>query len=328
MICFLLTAGEGRRLRPTTEKHIKPSLPFLNLPLAYYGFYLAKKAGFQNFLMNKHHLPDQVDQLAKNLREYTDSVETVDETAKLLGSGGALWNARKILQNNEHFLVANGDEVLFPQNDQVIKHLVESHKNSGALCTLLTCDHPDLLKSLKPVWINNQNEVQGFGMEPINSQSKPVHYTGYKIFSRRIFDYLPEGESNIFYDVVKNALTCGEKVKVMSMDKAVWHETGNFASFIKASLSVAVEQLEAVNRRLDFFGKSRVLCSKGSDSFLVAPKSFDTGTGKNWKGFIGIGENSLVNAETQLENVIVNSNIKITAPGPFKNQFIMEDDNV
>ena len=68
-LCFMLTAGQGTRLKPFTNKTPKPAIPFLNLPLAYYGFYLARKAGFQNFLMNKHHLPDFIEQLAQSLKK-------------------------------------------------------------------------------------------------------------------------------------------------------------------------------------------------------------------------------------------------------------------
>lgn len=252
-LCFLLTAGQGTRLKPYTDHCAKPTIPLLNLPLAYYGFYLAVKGGFQNFLMNKHHLPEQIEDLATQLRPFARKVETIDETKALLGSGGALWNARDVLKNHDYFLVANGDEVLLPQDETILSELFHHCKTTQSLCTLLTCDHPELLKSLKPVWVNSKGMVKGFGMTAPKESLQPVHYTGYKVFSKKILDWLPEGESNIFYEVVTEAIKKGEHVSHLHLPKAIWFETGNPAAFATASEELQKNHITRMKERFEFF---------------------------------------------------------------------------
>ncbi len=253
-LCFMLTAGQGTRLKPYTDYYAKPTLPLLNIPLAYYGFYLAAQGGFKDYLMNKHHLPNQIEILASSLKDHCREITTVDETEKLLGSGGALWNARDILRKHEFFMIANGDEVLIPTDSKVINKLVRFFNEKKTLSCLLTCDHPELMKSLKPVWVTPDQTVIGFGMDAPPGEPRPVHYTGYKVFSSKILDWLPNGESNIFYEVLVEAISQGQNIFHYHLDQAEWHETGNPRSFFEASRTLAQTQWAAINQRRQFFG--------------------------------------------------------------------------
>ena len=251
----MLTAGLGTRLRPYTETLPKPCLPFLNLPLMNYGFLLAQKSGFKNFLFNTHHLANEIENNVASLKDFCKSSQISDETSQILGSGGALWKAAPILKDYDYFLIANGDEVLIPKDNTVLDHLVSQFKKDDALCTLLTCDHPELLKTLKPVWVNN-GEVKAFGMEKPDQDVKPVHYTGYKIFSKRILDMLPDGESNIFYDVVTKAMAQGEKVTHFHLNQCGWFETGSFNFLIEATQIVANQYWDFIQETHSFYSNS------------------------------------------------------------------------
>lgn len=308
-LCYLLCAGEGTRLRPHTLKCPKPCIPFLNLPLAYYGFYLARKGGVTHFLMNKHHLPNQIDALASSLRPFADKVETIDETEKLLGSGGALWNARDILRKHDYFLVANSDEVMIPSNDGVIKQLFEKAKNENSLCALLTCDHPELLKTLKAVWTDDKGFAQGFGMDAPAPSLNPVHYTGYKVFSKKIFDWLPEGESNIFYEVLVKAIEAGEKVGSLHMGPTPWYETGNFDSLLNASRSVAKENWEVLNQRRTFFGLNPLFKKEKGSQLLVCEQESQLQLINQTKGTVVLGKNTSVAANAVLENIVATTEV-------------------
>ena len=231
-LCFILAAGIGSRMKPFSKKLPKPCLPFINLPLMNYGFYLAKKAGFNRFLLNTHHLPEKLKFYAKKLQARCSSLHISTED-QLLGSGGALWKARKFLEKEDYFLVANGDSLLIPGDDRGFPNGFVSFKKRGTFAALLTCDHPEILKSLKPVWADRRGNILGFGEKlpgkdriPVfqsHGESndfigdtyekdglKPLHYTGYKVFSRKIFDFLPEGPSHIFSDVLTKAMASGK----------------------------------------------------------------------------------------------------------------------
>lgn len=320
-LCYLLAAGEGRRLRPYTETRIKPRFEFLNLPLAFYGSFLALKGGFKNLLINKHHLPDQVEILAQELAPFFEKVKTIDETQKLLGSGGALWNARKTLSQHEHFMIANGDEVLLSEDTQVVEKLVDRFQHTKSIATLLTCDHPELLKTLKAVWVNDQDEVRGFGLEAPEPGLKPVHYTGYKIFDRKILDWLPEGESNIFYDILVGAISKGEKVQTLHLPRAIWHETGNFDSFLNASQDITECGWSYVQDRLTYFKRPKNQLKKQSNGTVIYSESNTTIDFSKCTGTVVIGDTAFNN--NTLENVIVQNGSVLQEDKNYSNQMIL-----
>jgi mannose-1-phosphate guanylyltransferase len=231
---LLLSAGLGTRLRPYTNVLPKPCIPFWGLPMMYYSLYLLKKANCLDVTINLHHLPEKIKAMttAKELADFRFHFSLEEE--RPLGSGGALYHAQNYLQDCDHFFAINGDEVMIPSTPEILNHLQEHHERQHALATLLVTDHPDLLKTLKPVWINREGLVRGFGLKPTTTEElRPVHYTGYKIFQQRILKQLPEGESNIFYDILVAAMKNGEKVSVL-FDRTAWWETGNFDSLVSA----------------------------------------------------------------------------------------------
>ncbi len=324
-LCFLLAAGQGTRLRPFTEHKPKPTLPFLTMPLAHYGFYLARKGGFGHFLMNKHHLPEQIDVLAEELSPWASSVTTVDETSALLGSGGALWNARETLAQHDYFLVANGDEILFPEDDRILEDLVSQFKRSKSLCTLLTCDHPELLKSLKPVWVDRRGDVKAFGMERPNPDLKPVHYTGYKVFSKKILDWLPAGESNIFYDVLTRAIDRGETVSTHHMSSAHWHETGNFNSFLVAQREVVQHNWDALQKRRTFFRKPILHKQMDGANLLVSEDPRLLKYISRIEGTVVLSRDISYDGTASLKNLIAFEGADLNGKPSFENKFVSQE---
>lgn len=344
-LCFILTAGLGTRMRPFSGKLPKPCLPFINLPLMNYGFYLAKQAGFDHFLFNTHHLPEKLDLYTGKLRDRCSSIRLSREF-QLLGSGGALWKARRELEKEEFFLVANGDSLLIAQDNQVLSRLVDQFQEDQSLCTLLTCDHPELLKSLGPVWADKNRNVLGFGYKPpkmdstiLSSESsmkktgflsrsdcghlKPLHYTGYKVFSRRIFDFLPQGPSSIFSDVLAGAIASGERVSCFHLSKAFWYETGDFGSFLKASEEVSQKHwswLEGIHR---FFNQSLCKSEKNQKDILVLFKDEKHKTPPLFRGFNVMGRRVRFSPEVVLENTIVADDCQLSNNRNYTNQFVL-----
>lgn len=320
---FLLTAGIGSRLAPHTDKKPKPCLPFLGLPLMNYGFYLAQQAGFRDYLYNLHHLPKLLRTQISKLQPLAKSFSAQDETLELLGSGGAIWNARSNLKKSDFFLIANGDEVLIPQDHKVLSQLQQSFSRSDALCTLLVCDHPDLLKTLKPVWINSENNVLGFGMDKPSKDAIPVHYTGYKVFSSRIFDHLPEGTSNIFYEVLVKAIVHGEKVNVHKINDCHWHETGNFDSFLEASKKCLLEDLEYFNHLHMYYHQTEMELVSENKNLLYKPKKLSLPSCLNWSGTVCLAPNTNLGTNITLHNVFTEEGSSINDNTLLNDQFVL-----
>lgn len=318
----MLTAGLGTRLRPFTETLPKPVLPFLNLPLLNYGFFLAHQAGFNQFLFNKHYLPDKVEKQIKTLSPHTQHIQISDETQKILGSGGAIWKARKILQEHDYFLIANGDEILIPKQVDVLGRLINQFKKDNALCTLLTCDHPDLLKGLKPVWVNQQGEVCAFGLEKPSANVSPVHYTGYKVFSKRILNLIPEGESNIFYDVVKAAIDKGEMVTTLHLNDCHWFETGNFNSFLNASKEITHAHWNYVESVHSFFSQRLSVIQNSEQDLLVHHTNQNIPADLNFHGFNTLGKQVQLPKNITLANSFVCDGAILNSNQNYKNSFL------
>ncbi|MCJ8275441.1 MAG: NDP-sugar synthase [Bdellovibrionales bacterium] len=324
---FLLTAGIGSRLAPHTHKKPKPSLPFLGLPLMSYGFYLLQKAAFKDYLFNLHHLPELMKNCAEGHASMMDHYEFMDETKALLGSGGGIWNARQYLKEKDFFLIANGDEVFIPQNDKVISNLTEHFKNTGALCTLLTCDHPDLVTKLKPVWFDEKGNLIGFAGNSSRASSpnaKAQHYTGYKAFSPRIFDYLPEGESHIFYEVLIGAKDKGETINCFKIDSCHWYETGNFNGFMEASQKVLSSDIDYLIKVHQFYNQDMELLKLG-DHLLWKEKQLNLPNDFSWTGTVSLSPGVSIGQNVHLENVSVDKGSIIPDQTNLKDQFIFAD---
>ncbi|MCB0377952.1 MAG: hypothetical protein KDD33_05620 [Bdellovibrionales bacterium] len=321
---FLLTAGVGSRLRPFTDSLPKPSLPFLNLPMVDYGFYLAYQAGFQNFLFNYHHLPKRLLKDIGSLFPFCEQHELLDETAELLGSGGAIANAKGFLKNEDAFLIANGDELLIPSDAQALLHLREQFTADAALCTLLTCDLPASRKGQGALWVDDSGKVLDIGVGDETTPGTAVHYTGYKIFSRRILDFLPEGESHIFYPILKEAIAHGEKVTTYHISDCQWFESGNWKELIEATRVCLLQYqetpyLKAIHR---FYQLNPMEVIQVGTNALMKPKGMDLPHDLKWSGAVVIDEDVSIGPKVELKNVICEKGAQLKGGELYKDQFI------
>jgi mannose-1-phosphate guanylyltransferase len=252
MRAMLLTAGLGTRLRPLTNLYAKPAVPFLGIPLARYPLHLLTEAGVKHFVFNSHHKPEQIEDLAKQVQSEGLTVDICHEPNAPLGSGGGIWNARELLAARssttvaeDAFFVANGDEVILPKRPGALDRFLEEHRRHSALATILVMHHPLVGSQFGGVWADKTGQVRGFGKNgaPFGKEATAYHYIGLLLLNRRIFDYLPVGESNILYDALALAIAKGERVRILCED-FTWFETGNPRDFLQAT-GCALELLQS-----------------------------------------------------------------------------------
>jgi mannose-1-phosphate guanylyltransferase len=174
------------------------------------------------------------------------------------------------LDNN--FFLANGDEVILPKDPDIMNKLKQEHLKHNAIATILVMKHPLVGSKFGGVWADQNGDVKGFGKSFVHSKTAvatPVvdaaasgstasnsttlahidkatseadpdsqltgyHYIGLQILNDRIFEYLPDGESNILYDALAAAIAAGETVRIVASDFA-WFETGNSHDFLDAT---------------------------------------------------------------------------------------------
>jgi mannose-1-phosphate guanylyltransferase len=313
---LLLCAGLGTRLRPHTNHRPKPAIPFFGLPLCFYSLYFLRKIGCLDVAVNLHHMPEKMQALLKH-KDVSDFRFSFSlEKDQPMGSGGALYYAKNNLQGVDSFFAINSDEVMIPPSANILESLRAHHQKTQSLATLLVTDHPDLLKTLKPVWINQEGVVRGFGNKPATSETlRPVHYTGYKIFSKDVLPLLPTGESHIFHDTLVPSMKTGALVNTFYTD-CLWWETGSFASLLSATGDAIRLVHENSNNHFrhvyesfqkEFSFSTTVQAQKNVASHASAFVNIN-----QCAGTVFVAENTKLEPTASVKNCILDKNLKIS----------------
>ena len=87
MKAMILAAGLGTRLRPLTNTIPKPLLPIAGTPLIVWNLLLLKRHGFQDVIINLHHLGPMIEQAVGNGSKYGLRIIYSHEPM-ILGTGG------------------------------------------------------------------------------------------------------------------------------------------------------------------------------------------------------------------------------------------------
>jgi mannose-1-phosphate guanylyltransferase len=130
MKAILLAAGLGTRLRPITDSTPKCLLRIAGIPLLDIWLDALSRSGFDEVLVNTHHLADRVRAHVTGRTELP-MVHLVEEP-ELLGSAGTLRANQDFITGEEMFLTVNADNL----TDFDLDVLVKAHRASGAIATL------------------------------------------------------------------------------------------------------------------------------------------------------------------------------------------------
>ena len=306
MKAMLLCAGLGTRFKPQTELAAKPALPFLGLPILSYPLYYLEKLGMQDLVVNSHHLPQTLNAAVQKLTKNKTYKTRVLFEKNILGSGGGIANARSALEGKEDFLVANGDEVLLFSHDRGFAPLLEFHKKSNALATLLTTQHPQAGKTLGGVWVDSSGQITELG----GTSPKPgaQHFTGVFAFSPRIFNYMPQsGNFHIFKDCLHKAMAAKEKVQAFHDAELLWLDVTSLKDYIHSS-GRALQELQKESP----FGKNLlalwkhygVTCERKGDAQWLGKNASCAGKLKA-DSILFLSENARIGADVEINGFAV-----------------------
>jgi NDP-sugar pyrophosphorylase family protein len=242
MKAMILAAGFGTRLFPLTIDRTKPAIPFLGKPLVGYVAEYVAGFGFKDVVVNLHHQPESVKSALGNGEEYGVNIHYTEENPKILGTAGALDNARHLLEDDT-FLIVNGKII----TDINISEAIETHKKSGAIATMVL--KPNVKREKFTEVYQKDGFLTGFGdfAHPFTEQEirdttsglyAPLMFTGIHILEPRVFDYIPRG---VYSDIVpyfyNPALKNGEKIAVHVTD-ANWFELSTIPRYLDISLAM------------------------------------------------------------------------------------------
>ena len=234
---MILAAGFGTRLFPLTIDRTKPAIPFLNKPLVGYVAEYVAKFGFRDVVVNLHHQPESVKNALGDGSDYGVKIHYTLETPEILGTAGALDNARHLLEDDT-FLIVNGKII----TDIDIGAALETHRKSGALATMVLKENAGREK-FSEVFVED-SLIKGFGDFPApipNPKSQipnPMMFTGIHILEPRIFDYIPRG---VYSDIVptfyKPAIAKSEKIAA-HIAKGNWFELSTIPRYLDITLAM------------------------------------------------------------------------------------------
>lgn len=105
---MILAAGRGNRLRPLTDSLPKPLIEVRGHTLIERHLQALVAAGFHEIVINVSWLADQLKQRLGDGSRYSVRIHYSDEPEGALETGGGIFKALPLL-DNEPFLVVNGD---------------------------------------------------------------------------------------------------------------------------------------------------------------------------------------------------------------------------
>ncbi len=234
---IILAAGLGTRLKPVTGKLPKPLVPILDRPLLENVALNLEAASVREIAVNSHHLPDQIAAFATE-REGTSHIEILHEP-EILGTGGALVNARAFLAAGDYFLLHNGDVL----TDLDISRLVEEHEKHLPLATMvLTGGHEN------KVLVSSDGTVLDI-LGKVGAEEKQagrlLTYTGIAAISPSLFDFLPPtGPSSLPAALIAAIRAEPGCVRALCPEDLYWNDIGTLERYLEANRDVIDGRLE------------------------------------------------------------------------------------
>lgn len=252
---MILAAGFGTRLFPLTIDRTKPAIPFLGKPLVGYVAEYVARFGFKDVVVNLHHQPESVKEALGDGSAYGVNIEYTLETPKILGTSGALDNARDLLIDGT-FVIVNGKLI----TDIDIAAAVETHRNSGAIATMVL--KPNIKRERFTTVSVKDSLVTGFGdlahpftekeiKDTEHDAEVPLMFTGIHILEPEVFDYIPRG---VYSDIVptfySRAFAEGTPIAAHITD-ANWYELSTIPRYLDISLAMLDGKDRYVGRNSD-----------------------------------------------------------------------------
>jgi NDP-sugar pyrophosphorylase family protein len=301
MKAMILAAGFGTRLFPLTIDRTKPAIPFLGKPLVGYVAEYVAKYGFKEVVVNLHHQPDSVKEALGDGRNFGVKIHYTYEEPKILGTAGALDNARHLLED-ETFLIANGKII----TDIDINAALVTHKRTGALATMVLKPNTNI-EHFSEVFVED-GQISGFGGFPdpnfdqTNPDKKiPYMFTGIHILEPRIFDYIPRG---VYSDIVPTfynpAIRKGEIISA-HIATGKWFELSTIPRYLDITLQML----------------------NGNPNRNVIGNNFEKASSAKIEDSI-IWDNVLVKENAKIYRSIIGDDVTIDAGAEFENVAIVK----
>lgn len=198
----LLVGGMGTRLRsvlPSTPKPLASvgKKSFLELVIQQ-----LRSQGISRLVMCTGYLADQIESEFGDGRNWGIAIKYSEESAPM-GTAGAVKLAQRCLDNASDFLVMNGDSFL----EVDFHELIRFHRRHDALATMAVV-RVDNASRYGTVCLDSDHRVVQF-LEKNGSDHAGLINAGVYVFSRAIFDQIPETPASLENDIFPKLISQG-----------------------------------------------------------------------------------------------------------------------
>jgi len=213
MQAIILAGGKGRRLMPYTTVLPKPLMPIGDYPIIEVILRQLKHYGFNRVTISTGYLHELIHAYLDSNRSLGLDIAYVHEDTPL----GTIGPLRLIEQLDDTFLVMNGDiltDISYPD-------LIASHKKNKAVATVATYQRVVNI-DFGVLEQNESRKITAFKEKPT------FHFDvsmGVYVFSKKILDYVPEGEP-FGFDQLMYALTAKKEAVYSYPHNGYWLDIG------------------------------------------------------------------------------------------------------
>lgn len=245
MKAMIFAAGLGTRLGEITHHKPKALIEVGGEAMLKRVILKLKSAGVDEFVVNVHHLAQQIEDYLKLNDNFGVRINISDERDVLLDTGGGLLKARKYFNDGEPFIVHNADIL----TDFDIINMLEEHKRIGADVSLLVADRPSSRHLLFNIdmfmtgWENTGNkEIRSPWDEATVAASRPFAFGGVHILNPEVLDTLGTYGGNEAFSITPFYTDMCATLKIsgyIPRDEYQWIDIGKPESLMRAQSIVS-----------------------------------------------------------------------------------------
>lgn len=203
----ILAGGLGKRLGKLTKDTPKALINISGKPFIAYQLEYLKKEGFKNITICSSYLSDKIKEYVGDGSKFNLNVSYSEDGPKLLGTGGSLKKATKILDSS--FFILFGDTFL-PINYSIVEKAFFK-QNKPALMTILKNNNQ---------WDKSnahfENNLVNYNKKESKNYMKYIDY-GLSVVNNSIFNEFPDNKhfdiSDVFQKLSEQNLLSGHEVK-------------------------------------------------------------------------------------------------------------------
>jgi MurNAc alpha-1-phosphate uridylyltransferase len=213
----ILAGGLATRIRPLTEKIPKSLIEVASEPFIFHQLRYLKSQGLKEVVLCTGYLGEQVEEVVGAGEGFGLNIIYSNDGEKLLGTGGAIKKAQKLL--NQDFFVLYGDSFL-PVNYETIR---EAYLNSGKPALMTVLKNNNSWDKSNVIYKNG--ELVEYNKQIIKKDMEYIDY-GLSVFSKKCFDEI-EIDLNFDLSELLNQLSVNHQLAGFEVYER-FYEVGSF----------------------------------------------------------------------------------------------------